>query len=258
MKTANYRAWRNGVSALSLILFPVTFYYYSPVVPLAGAAAGVLTGSLIVFAALFVSALFLGRSFCSWVCPAGALQELSGESRTQSFPRRFGWIKYLVWTPWIVLLAVLFRSAGGVASLDFFYLTDRGISVSDAASLGMYLAVALVFFIFPLAFGKRAACHTLCWMAPFMVIAERFARSARIPGLSVKHGANPCVSCGKCACSCPMNIDIDRRAASAAPLDLTGDCILCGNCVQACPRSALTLGSREFPAGAAKDEGDRA
>ena len=68
---------RRGLLLASLALFPVTFYWLSPAVPLQGAAEGVVAGSLIVFALLFVQSLLLGRLFCGWVCPAGGLQELT-------------------------------------------------------------------------------------------------------------------------------------------------------------------------------------
>jgi len=239
------RALRKVLSLLSLVFFPVTFYYFSPVVPLAGAFSGIVAGSLIVFATLFVSALFLGRGFCSWVCPAGALQDLAGESRNKAFPRKYGWVKFLLWFPWLGLMALLFMRAGGVGEVDFLFLTDRGISVSDRASLAVYLVVALTFFLLPLLLGKRAACHLLCWMAPFMVIGERLGRGARIPGIGIRHGDGNCVSCGACARACPMGVDIDCRAARKEALDATSDCVLCGACVEACPRGALAYGARE-------------
>jgi len=59
----------------SLLLFPVTMNYFSPYIVIDGAARGILTASLLVFGVQFISALFFGRLFCGWVCPAGALQD---------------------------------------------------------------------------------------------------------------------------------------------------------------------------------------
>lgn len=247
MKSTKRRAIRKTISNLSLLFFPVTFYYFSPVVPLAGAAGGIVSGSLLVFAALFVSAIFLGRGFCSWVCPAGALQDIAGEARDRRFSRRNGWVKYLIWIPWLVLLAILFINAGGASNIDVPFMTDNGVSVSDTASLVVYLMVALTFFLFPVLFGRRAACHTVCWMSPFMILGERLARGVRIPGIAIRRGPGTCVSCGACAATCSMDIDIDKRAAGKDPLDATSDCILCAACADACSQGALRVGSREYP-----------
>ncbi len=69
-----------------------------------------VSGSLIVFAAQFVLSLFLGRAFCGWVCPAGGTQELALLVRRKAVDsRRIGWIKWLIWAPWV--LALVFLSA---------------------------------------------------------------------------------------------------------------------------------------------------
>ena len=67
---------RKALMLLMFALFPVIYYYFSPYLIIMGAAEGIIVGSLIVFASLFVFSLFLGRAFCGWVCPAGATQEL--------------------------------------------------------------------------------------------------------------------------------------------------------------------------------------
>ena len=66
---------RQVMLAISVILFPVTFYYLSPTVILMGASEGIVTGSFIVFGVLFLGSLLFGRAFCGWTCPAGAIGE---------------------------------------------------------------------------------------------------------------------------------------------------------------------------------------
>ncbi len=64
---------RKAIILISFLLFPITLYYFSPVLIIQGAYEGVITGSFIVFSLLFLVSLSLGRGFCSWVCPAGGL-----------------------------------------------------------------------------------------------------------------------------------------------------------------------------------------
>ena len=66
---------RKGLILISFLFFPITIYYLSPVLIVAGAAKGVVTGSFIVFGLMFLVALVLGRVFCGWVCPGAGLQE---------------------------------------------------------------------------------------------------------------------------------------------------------------------------------------
>ena len=65
----NRQKIRNAMTLLMFALFPVIYYYFSPYLVIMGAAEGIVAGSLIVFASLFVLSLFLGRAFCGWVCP---------------------------------------------------------------------------------------------------------------------------------------------------------------------------------------------
>ena len=232
---------RKALTALMLITFPVYFYYLSPVIPLGGSAEGIISGSLIVFAVLFVSAFVLSRGFCSFVCPAGTIQDLVGGAGTRPFPRRyFNWLKYLVWGIWLAMLFFFFRRAGGVKALDFALGTVNGISVSDTVSLIVYIIVISVFFLMALIFGRRAACHTICWMAPFMVLGSRAGAALRVPSIRIISKPENCISCGKCTSVCPMSLDV--RALQQAGAISSTDCILCGNCVDACPKKVLLYG----------------
>ncbi|MFL7809385.1 MAG: 4Fe-4S binding protein, partial [Anaerolineae bacterium] len=61
---------RKALLYLSLLLFPATLYYFSPALILQGASEGVVNGSMLVFGLMFVAALFVGRAWCGWACPA--------------------------------------------------------------------------------------------------------------------------------------------------------------------------------------------
>jgi len=154
---------RRGVQLLSLLLFPATFYYLSPVISLMGAQAGIITGSIVVFTILFLAAPFTGRLFCSWLCPAGALGDLAAVARPRKVrQRQLQWGKYAVWLPWFSGLLALLLGAGGVQSVEPGYATVLGLSVSDVHALIAYLLVVVVFFGLAVTVGRRAPCHTIC------------------------------------------------------------------------------------------------
>ena len=66
---------RNGLILFSFFLFPAIFYYLSPVLIIQASSKGVINGSFILFVLMFISSLFVGRSYCGWVCPGAGCQE---------------------------------------------------------------------------------------------------------------------------------------------------------------------------------------
>ena len=126
---------RQGLRRLSglvfLMAFPVTLNFYSPFVSQVGAWQGIVAGSLILFASLFVSALLLGRSFCAWACPAGAFQDLLRPLRNKRVLKS-RWVKFVVFVPWLGLLLLgLWRNRP--LTIYPLFLTESGVSVSDPA-----------------------------------------------------------------------------------------------------------------------------
>ena len=98
VKTKTFQKIRIGVLSLSTVLFPVTFYYLSPVISMNGSTVGTISGSVIVFLLQFFTAMVLGRSFCSWLCPAGGIQDQVGLSRTKPVAvAKIARIKYGIW-----------------------------------------------------------------------------------------------------------------------------------------------------------------
>ncbi|MCK7479114.1 MAG: hypothetical protein M0C28_18415 [Candidatus Moduliflexus flocculans] len=62
------RKTRDLLSFISFLLFPITLNFFSPYVSIDGAMAGVVSGSVLVFLLMFLSGLFFGRGWCSYVC----------------------------------------------------------------------------------------------------------------------------------------------------------------------------------------------
>ena len=67
---------RRALLILAFLAFPITMNYFSPYVVIDGAYQGVVNGSLVMFGLMFISSLLLGRLWCGWACPAGALGEI--------------------------------------------------------------------------------------------------------------------------------------------------------------------------------------
>jgi polyferredoxin len=222
----------------SLLLFPITLYYMSPYIIVDGAANGVVNGSLIAFTLMFLSALFVGRLWCGWVCPAGALQEFGMPINNKPVRgRRLDWIKWLIWVPWIGMIAVLAIRAGGYRAVDPFYKLEGGITVEQPFWYIIYYIVIVIFLGLSLVLGRRAGCHTICWMAPFMILGRKVRNLFRWPSLRLKANADACIDCERCTGECPMSLDVHGMVRSGAMEN--GECILCGSCVDVCPKHVI-------------------
>jgi len=234
----NRQKIRNAMTLLMFALFPLIYYYFSPYLIIMGAAEGIVVGSLIVFVSLFVFSLFLGRAFCGWVCPAGATQELCARVRNKNFKNgKRNWIKYAIWVPWIAIIIVMFLHAGAIRAVDPLYQTYYGISITGLESVIIFLAIAGLIAGIALVAGKRAACHTICWMAPFMIIGRKIRNAVNLPALQLEADSSKCVNCMACTRDCAMSLDVNEMVQKQ-DLENT-ECILCGNCVDTCPKGAI-------------------
>jgi len=89
--------------------------YFSPYIIIDGASQGIINGSLIVFGLMFLSALFVGRLWCGWACPMGALQEFcTGANNGRFRTGKRDWIKWFIWLSWIGIIVAAAIAAGGL------------------------------------------------------------------------------------------------------------------------------------------------
>jgi ferredoxin-type protein NapH len=227
---------RKALIMISFLLFPATFFYFSPYLVIAATLQGIIAGSMLMFALQFVSGLFLGRAFCGWVCPAGGAQEPITEINNR--PLKSGkWVKWLIWIPWIGLIVVLAFNSGGYHTIDPLYKTTMGLSIGHVGNLITYFLVLLLIVLPALLIGRRSFCHHLCWMAPFMIIARRISGILRGPALQLAANPQACSHCAACGSHCPMSLPVPAMVQSGKLEN--SDCILCGTCVDGCESGAL-------------------
>ena len=234
----NRQQVRKTLLAIMLVLFPITFYYFSPYLIIMGGSEGIVAGSLLTFASLFISSLFLGRAYCGWICPAGASQEVFTSIRKKPFKNgRANFVKYIIWVPWVSIIVLMFLRAGGVKAIDPLYQTYYGISIQDLPSLITFVLIFGLIVGIALVLGKRGSCHTICWMAPFMVIGRILRNRINSPALQLVADKSKCVNCGTCNRNCAMSLDVNSMVQKQSMENV--ECILCGKCVDGCPKKAI-------------------
>lgn len=228
---------RSGLILFSFFLFPATYYYFSPVLIVEASSRGIVNGSFILFALMFLSALLFGRGFCGWLCPAAGCQEALFAARDQKV-RKGNLIKWLIWLPWIGAIVSFAIRAGGYREVDFFYQTTYGLSIGNVQSLMIYFLVLLLLIVLPgLLIGKRSFCHHMCWMAPFMILGRSLRNRIGLSSLQLQSEAEKCSGCGRCVEQCPMSLPVTTMVRDQS-LE-TRECILCGSCVDVCRDRAI-------------------
>ena len=230
---------RKTTLLISLLLFPITIWYFSPYIIINAAMEHVINGSFIVFASMLVFSMFFGRVWCGYLCPAGGLQECA--LRINDNPAKQGKrdkIKYVIWVIWICAVIATFVMGKNDDKINPFYMTDHGISIASIYNYVIYYGVILLLLMPALIHGRRAACHYICWMAPFMVIGSSIGRLLHVPQLHVEADKDKCISCGKCTRACPMGLDVKELIKNNSNAKCT-ECIQCGACIDECPGAVL-------------------
>ncbi|MBN1399386.1 MAG: 4Fe-4S binding protein [Anaerolineae bacterium] len=236
---------RKALLLISFLLFPVTLYYFSPALILNGAAEGVVNGSMLVFVGMFVGALCVGRLWCGWACPAGGLQEQVTAVNNRRTSGRINWIKWAIWIPWVGLIATLAIRAGGYSRIEPLFNLEGGVTLAIPVDEGgppwymIYYIIVALFTLLPLAVGRRAACHTVCWMAPFMILGRRLRNLVGWPSLRLHAEADKCIDCLRCTSECPMSLDVNGMVRAG---DMEhSECILCATCADICPKNVIHM-----------------
>lgn len=235
---------RMALLIISFLLFPITMNYFSPYVIIDGAMQGIVNGSLVVFVLLFLSALVFGRLWCGWACPAGGMSELCMLVNDRPVNRkRLDWIKWAIWLPWVGVILASVIMAGGYRQIDLLLDTQNGISVAGSADRPIvfayiiYYAMIGLFVGLPIWLGRRAACHSVCWMAPLMILGRKLRNTAAWPALRLRAEPTRCTDCKTCTAHCPMSLDVNQMVQSGHMEN--SECILCGSCVDHCARRAI-------------------
>ncbi len=228
---------RSALLLISLILFPVTIFYFSPYIPIDGAANGVVNGSLIVFGLLFAAALVVGRLYCGWLCPGAGQMEAAFAMNDEPVNRKWGWTRWAIWIPWLGAIVTLAIVSGGYHTVDPFFHIPTGVSLVHPLGYVIYFAVTGLTFTLSIVAGKRGFCHTVCWMAPFMILGRKTSNALRLPALRLTVTDTACVSCHRCDRHCPMSLPVSRMV-EAGNME-SSDCILCGNCIDSCRKKVI-------------------
>lgn len=197
-----------------------------------------ITGFLILLGVL------LGRFICGFLCPFGWLQELLhkilGKKLSTKKLKPLTYLKYAILLLAVVLLPAIVVNDLGMGDPFFCkYICPQGVlegaiplaAVNEGirSALGSLfnwkLAILIVVVILSILF-YRPFCKWICPLGAF------YALMNKVSLLGIKVDEHKCVSCGKCARVCKMDVDVTKTPNHT-------ECIRCGKCITACPTDAI-------------------
>lgn len=207
---------------ISIISVLMGFAYFAPMFPwqlqslmLGKIPQPNLPMVMIVSTVVILSSLLVGRVFCGYVCPPGAIQELAYLAPIKKIRLSSSITIKVRWVIFVIILAtsvvLSFNLTKMLGLQDLFTLT---LTPALIIFLAIILASTVIY---------RPFCRLFC---PFGALSSLFSGYGLL-GVRRKEG---CVDCGKCSKVCPPQVLNERAGA---------ECYLCGRCMESCHKGAL-------------------
>ena len=190
--------------------------------------------AMFLFMAFLAMSLLAKKSFCSWLCPIGALSErlwklgrkiFRGNLRLPSWldiPLRS--LKYLLLAFFVFIICSM-----SAATLNAFMHTPYGLIADvkmlnffrDLSQTALIVIVALVLLSMLI---ENVWCRYLCPYGALMGLASLLSP------LKIRRNPAACIDCAKCARACPSALPVDRLIQIRS-----AECAACMACIAACP-----------------------
>ena len=190
--------------------------------------------------------VLLGRFICGFLCPFGWFQELLHKIPTKKLSTKklkpLTYLKYAVLLVMVFLLPAFLVNDVGMGDPFFckylcpqgvlqgaipLSLANSGIRAAQGSLFTWKFSILLVVIVLSVVF-YRPFCKWLCPLGAF------YALFNRVSLFQIKVDKNKCISCGKCAGACKMDVDVTKAPNHT-------ECIRCGMCMRTCPTGAVSF-----------------
>jgi len=220
------------------------------------------------FAAILILTVITGRTYCSFLCPLGVSQDISGRigGRIRRKFRRYGYkkpftiLRYTILG--VVIIVTVFSGVYMLSLLDpysifgitvTFFIKPIVIIINNFLTwiLGKFdnyslyhvainryelisylipVALLLLFGLLSLTKG-RLYCNMICPVGTLLGLISKISL------FRIKFDEEKCTKCGRCSIGCKSScIDFIQQK-----IDVTR-CVDCFNCIKICPDKALSYG----------------
>lgn len=194
---------------------------------------------IVIVSLLLASTLLIGRMFCGFACPLGALQEFISNLRIKSSVKKQKEVKYYFKIPqkyskiirWAFFALIIVTTIFVNFALLQYINPFLGFNLIKAASLTVILfpLISLILTIILSFFIYRPWCQLFCPFGATASILSRFSRYKY-------RRTDDCTQCELCEQICPTDEAYEDSSKS--------ECYFCGRCVDICPQDAIKFGKK--------------
>ncbi|HSB65956.1 MAG TPA: 4Fe-4S binding protein [Anaerolineales bacterium] len=189
--------------------------------------------------------LLVGRVWCGWFCPLGAVLELFGRRGRHIRWQKLRELKYVILFSILVMaifgslafmyfepITIFVRGLTGIFKpvLTYIKLEDKKAFTLPGIS---WWAIIIPFVLVLLLniFERRFWCRYLCPLGALVGLGSKFSWVKRLVN------QKSCVKCGECAAICTTGAISSDRDYTSDP----AECIMCMDCAATCPKVAITF-----------------
>jgi len=236
-----------GVEGFLPISALMSVYYFL----LTGELHGAHPAGFFILLGIIGVSYFIGKSFCSWLCPVGFISELVGDFGDKISTKLFGKplkmpkfldyplrsVKYLLLAFFVYVIFFQMSALALRSFLDSPYNLLADVKMfyffADITQTGL-IVIAVLFGLS--IFIRNFWCRYLC---PYGALLG--ALSFLSPN-KIKRDTSSCIDCKLCTKACPSRINVHK-----VNMVYSDECSSCMSCIDACPvkdtlqfRSAIT------------------
>jgi ferredoxin-type protein NapH len=223
------RMTMNRATLIALLTTAVGFLLTAPLIPIQMQSMVLgnvddpmpLPIQMVIVGLLILTAMFVGRIFCGYACPIGAIQELVHRipGKKIIFRWKGAWAVH-------ALFVLVFFVGGGLSFSLLGWLGVRQFFHLDLLTVPFFIFSGLAILA---VFIYRPFCR---WICPFGFFSRLLAGRS----IMVMRRRETCNSCHACEKRCPVGDAMERADG--------GSCFLCVRCVDKCKRDAIGFSRR--------------
>lgn len=191
------------------------------------------------FLVFIIYALFLGRAFCSFVCPVNLITNLADFIKQNTSFKSSKLTNFKQNTRYFILFSILILCL--IANEPIFEkyshigIITRGIIFMQTSAI----FVAIIIFLLDLFVQRNLVCSHLCPLGAFYSLISKFAM------LKVSYDLNKCTKCMKCKMICPEAQVLSLITKYSGNVS-NSECIKCARCIEVCDDDALNFNLINF------------
>ena len=190
---------------------------------------------LMIFLMALVTAVFLKRGFCSWVCPFGLLTEYLNRLHRVLLRKHVKvppWLDYplrslkyllLAFFLWAIVLKM------NAAALDYFIYSPYNM-VADIKMLYFFTNITPFAFWVLMALVVLSILVRNFWCRYLCPYGALLGILSFLSILKVHRNTETCTNCQKCTRTCPVDIKVHKTTSV-----ISDECHACLKCVAVCP-----------------------